>query len=292
MCTPNDEVLQIRSPEGLGYIRAAYYISQLAGKLRERGAVLSYAFDHHHTVTYTARMVWLSLCRQFLLQQPLLFSRIYGMGSAILRLTSFSEANLRTLFDSLLQAASDDPVFCLIYCSQIHRKSAEEFLRQLQSLGISPATMRIILVLEDDQNDDTACSTNSERSFASHENWFRALSGDIKKLTARRLIGENPHWHTHESSLIQILSGIPNAYVLGLAKMGWNGLPSSPPMRSTMADLIESLPTSLEEWCEVTLQMIERPENYWVRAALHWVLHAVRPLSPRELAVAVTLRRP
>ncbi|KAJ5187761.1 Ankyrin repeat-containing domain protein [Penicillium cf. viridicatum] len=175
MCTSNDEVLQIRSPEGFGYITAAYHISQLAGKLRESEAVLSYAFDHHHTVTCTARTVWLSLCRQFLLQQPLLFSRISGMVSAILRLTSFSEANLRTLFDGLLQAASDDPVFCLIYSSQIHRKSAEKFLRQLQSLGRSLATLRMILVLEDEsQNDDTACSTNAESSFG----WITFVTAD------------------------------------------------------------------------------------------------------------------
>ncbi|KAE8348516.1 hypothetical protein BDV28DRAFT_152757 [Aspergillus coremiiformis] len=189
--TPNDNVFHIRTPAGFGYITTAFHLSHTIKDISHGGIVLSYTFDHAQTTAYTTRMIWLSLCRQFLLQKPLLFSHVSNMCSTMARLTAFSEANLQTLFQCLVEVSPVAVVYCLIYSPPEHRSSAKEFVNQLRCrTGIPPGRARLVLVLEEDFPSNDITGSVQATYLLVNEPMFKSFREDISKLAARCLIGK------------------------------------------------------------------------------------------------------
>ncbi|RYP64180.1 hypothetical protein DL771_008871 [Monosporascus sp. 5C6A] len=107
----------------------------------------------------------------------------------------------------------------------------------------------------------------------------------------RELALENPAWHGLEGDAVGQLDALPadSPYLLvklNMLLLEWTSRHST---RKDLKKKLQQQPTTLKGCYTHAMGAIDDANRNWVTTALRWIAHAVRPLRPTELAVAVAL---
>lgn len=290
-------ILRISGPPGSGTTAiAAHILGTLIDQPDEQNTVcLSFSFDKNNIHANSLFSFYLSICRQ-LLSSP---SRLFQCISAVYELLAggrrFSTKTLWAAVRSMMTHLLNDEgasVYCIIdavsECSIIYpevMKNMDEFI------GLANGRFKLLLsgtnILElaaqRHQTRDISLEPGSDGLASSKQQYVQHKM--------RELAFENPAWYGLADFAVGQLNALPadspyRLVELNILLLDWAC------RHSTSRDLKEELqqqPRTPEDCYTRALSAIDDANRTWVMTALRWIVYAVRPLRPIELAVATTL---
>jgi hypothetical protein len=136
---------------------------------------------------------------------------------------------------------------------------------------------------ESSQHRDIALESSSEGMVSSKKQYVQDR--------IRELALENSAWHGFEDVAVGQLDVLPadSPYLLvklNMLLLEWTSRHSA---RKDLKKKLQQQPTTLEGCYTHAMGAIDDANHNWVTTALRWIVHAVRPLRPTELAAAVAL---
>lgn len=284
---PGDGVLHVCGPPGSG---TTVITSQLLKMLLEqegfsKAVIASFTFNKQHVHARTLQSLILSLSRQLLSSRPSLFSHVQKLCAALSNSDLYTQENLLPLLGTLLKGSFGTPVICIIHAIHECETSLQHVIAQLERFATTSNGFLKVIVSGEDSH-DTGHDRRPRICLAAADT-KEFIIKQFTQTSVDRLIKRNPRWKALEKDINEALCTPSTSYLLALRKMN---LLFEPDARTTLAAMrkrVMDLPGSLEESYAQALERIPGDHRNWVHSALRWIVHAARPLTRSELAVAV-----
>ncbi|KIW63768.1 hypothetical protein PV04_08746 [Phialophora macrospora] len=270
MKTPQAGILHVCGPPGSG---TTVITSQLLRMLLERegcsnAVIASFTFNKQHIHARTLQSLILSLSRQLLSARPSLFFHVQKLCAALSNSNLYTQENLLPLLSTLLERSCGTPVICIIHAIHECETSLQHVIAQLERLvGISEGFLKVIVSGEDPH--DTGHDYHP-RIYLGAADTEQFIIKQFAQTSFGRLIERNPRWKVLEKDINEALCTPSTSYLLAQRKMN---LLLEPDARTTLVAMRK--------------KVMDLPGSFWVQSALRWIVHAARPLTRSELAVAV-----
>ncbi|KJK82552.1 hypothetical protein H634G_02158 [Metarhizium anisopliae BRIP 53293] len=292
---PRASILHITGSSGSGTTVIASHILQMLLQKpdSERAVVLSFSFNKQDIRARTLNSLLLSLCRQLLLARPSLFHHVMWtcsflmLGGLITTETLWSVLRSLAMHFSLYMVGT--PLVCVIDSLHECHVSLNSTLTQLSEfMSFTQGPVKIVLTsdvsfaLKPPPKCSYRINLNNQRDNKSAvENFVRASLSQLAR--------ENRLWRAKnlQDQVIKKLCGLKPNYLLAVRCMDLLRTTATQSTLSSVQAEIDRVPRTLNESYSRSIATASMDD--WVGCALRWIVHAVRPLSERELAVAVAL---
>ncbi|KAK9442279.1 Ankyrin repeat-containing domain protein [Metarhizium brunneum] len=292
---PRASILHITGSSGSGTTVIASHILQmlLQKPESERAVVLSFSFNKQDIRARTLDSLLLSLCRQLLLARPSLFHHVMWICSFLILGGLITTETLWSVLRSLAMHFSlymvGTPLVCVVDSLHECHVSLNSTLKQLSefmSFTQGPVKMILTSDLSFTLKSPPKCSyrinlNNRRDNKSAVENFVRAGLSQLAR--------ENRLWREKnlQDQVIKKLCGRKPNYLLAVRSMDLLRTAATQSTLSSVKAEIDRVPRTLNESYNRSIATASMDD--WVSCALRWIVHAVRPLSERELAVAVAL---
>lgn len=283
-------VLAITGPGGSGSSHLAYHILQLLQATNtDPGAMfLSFNFYCLDRRATSERSMVISLIRQVLTLWPESY-QLLGKSTEVLSHQSLaSYAPLWVFFRSLLATRGACPVFLVINAIDQCRESIAATVGRLTTDASIKSRLKILVT------SIVPVEMPAEvpfRNLSLHDACWRQNLRCIAVEGVARLVHKRPVWKDLEDTIIdRLCSG--NVTFLGVSlSLGVLEQRRMPSTREAARHELDTIfPGPAFSVRDVFAIIAQGPaSSRQARLALNWVAHAIRPLSVRELAVAVAL---
>ncbi|PQE32903.1 Ankyrin repeat-containing domain protein [Rutstroemia sp. NJR-2017a WRK4] len=256
---------------------------------------LSFAFDKNNLRARTPFSFYLSLCRQILSSRPRLFQHVSSASDFLSKNGAFTAETLWVIVHCLMTHLLDDQetlVYCIIDAVDECIISQEEVIQRMEGfVGLASHRFKLLLSganlpglpSESTQHRHIALESSSEGMISSKRLYVQDK--------IREFALENSAWRGLEGFAVGQPDALPADSPYLLAKLNmllleWTCRYST---RRDLKKKLRELPTTFEGFYTHAMATIDNANRGWVTTALRWIVHAVRPLRPSELAVAVAL---
>lgn len=292
-------ILCISGPPGSGTTSTT---ARILGTLldqddRQNLLCLSFSFDKNNVRACTPLSLYISLCRQLLSFRPQLFHHISSAFNFIAKNGVFTAENFWIIIRCLVTNLLDDhnaSVFCIINAVDKSHGTLTEMTKQMEEfVQLSNGRFKLLL-------SGTKVPRFTSLAGASQREGIDLEIGSNNMMSSKRqfvqdmiceLALENSAWNGLESIAVGQLEKLPadSPYLLIKLNMFFLGWASSHSTRKELRERLQQLPASVHDCYALVMATIDKSNRNWVTTALRWIVHAVRPLRPSELAVAVAL---
>ncbi|KAH8802522.1 putative ankyrin repeat-containing protein [Xylogone sp. PMI_703] len=290
---PLVRLLRISGPSGSG---TTVITAQIIGALLDQHSVcLSFAFDKNDIRARTPFSFYLSLCRQILSSRPQLFQHVSSALHFLTKYGVFTAESFWVIARCLMERLMDNPgtsVFCVIDAVDECIESQVEVIQRMESF-VGLANHHFKLLLSGTMLPGMASKSNQHRgiTLGSDREGILSSKKEYVQNKIREFTLENSAWYGLDDVAVGQLETLPadSPYLLlklNVSLLGWTCRNST---RKDLKRKLREQPATLDDFYSHAIEAIGDANRNWVTKALCWIAHAVRPLRPTELAVAVAL---
>jgi ankyrin repeat protein len=286
-------VLHICGPPGSGTTISSSHIVKLlkSDPLNKDAAFISFSFNRQDVQTCQETNLFLSLSRQILSDRPSLFQQTSSLCSWLMDQSILTREGLWALLRSLFTSPFRGPIFCIIGSVDECESSWQSLVKDLADLE-SPERISLKFLLTSEKPLDIALSCGPDRYFLINVNEEKEMALAIhQSVNSRlaRLVQVKPVWKGFEDKVVGRLCLANSTYFLAMQQMDYLESPMTRSSKAAVIDRLSNLPSSLPEVYGRVLKPLSKERRDWGVVALSWIVHALRPLRPCELAVALAL---
>jgi ankyrin repeat protein len=246
--------------------------------------VTLFQFDKNDARQNSQSAFLLANTRHNLLITPKSWSRIQDMYERTVGSGRTTKEDLLLLYRSLVRSVRNEKLVIMINNPE-ECEDIQAFLSQMQALAKSENPVVKLLVVT--ETDSEAAKTLERFPTLSVDTDITAVAEFSQSIeeTVIELVKQRPVLADFKSDILERVSKCDDFLQVSLLLDQLQTVPlwSSP---KSMRSGINSVEVDL---CKITEKIMGQDLPFWSQIALHWIVHAARPLNANELAVAVAL---
>jgi ankyrin repeat protein len=278
---PSIGILCISGPPGSGTTALALQVLGVLLDQHEQSSqqsqiVLTFSFNKNNIRAKSPFSLYLSLCRQLLSWRPQLFRRISAVSSFLTSNGVFTTEAFWVLYRSLLTHLldQDESVYFVIDAIDDCTAFESEVVKRMEELvRLGNGRFKLLFSRSDGLNattiDSGQCRDISLGEFAQEDFAWGGLA-DLALAQLDAMPAQPPYLLANLNMLL----------------LEWTATHT----RENIKLKLQEQPADLAGCYRWAMAAIKDDDRKWVSTALEWIIHAVRPLKPTELAVAVALQ--
>lgn len=288
-------VLSFTGHSGLSAALLASHIVTILQNTVENAIAISYSFPgcYQHARRSQLDVFYASMIRQILCSRPSFFHNVASVCDHTQEEGGFNSSVLENILLSLLRRCASGSVFCMV-----HGVTEENFAVLEPALGLLnqhrlSGVCKFALLGDAPQLEDSGHAIHIHRHInLTRETWQARAIHLYVQSKAAELIRKRPEWESCKDDVMKKIATTSTTFIqatLGMHVLETADLPST---RGATSEFLKQLPSSLGELYAVEVQHARKQCSIPVLLSMQWVFHAFRPLTLRELAVAIALSSP